>query len=242
MDRILLSIPFFILSFGATMYSAAENEWIALFDGETLDGWEVAAKPADRDTVYWKVVDGTITCDSRGHKEHGYVWLINQKKFKNFELKIKVRGFRNSPGNSGVQVRSRYDYREFWLDGPQVDIHPPAAWRTGLIYDETREIKRWIFPSLKNWEIDDSHAPRGWKWKFADEGDGWNDLLIICNGTNISTFLNGVSAAELKGDGTLNDANHRRHNVGMEGHIALQLHSGDELFVQFKDILIKTLK
>jgi hypothetical protein len=31
-----------------------------------------------------------------------------------------------------------------WLGGPQVDIHPvpPMTWRTGFIYDETREEKR----------------------------------------------------------------------------------------------------
>ncbi len=238
MTRTLLSILFLAM----TASSAADNDWTPLFDGKTLQGWQVAAKPADREVQYWKVTDGAITCDSRGRKDHDYVWLIHQKEFDDFELKLKVRGFRDSPGNSGVQVRSRYDSTEFWLDGPQVDVNPPAAWRTGLIYDETREAKRWIFPSLKNWEIDDSHAPRGWKWKFSDEGDGWNDLRIICRGPNISTFLNGLPAADLKGEGLLNDESHRRHNVGMRGHIALQLHMRDELYIQYKDIRIKTLE
>ncbi len=237
MTKTVLSI--FLLACAAS--SAADSDWTPLFDGKTLQGWQVAAKPADREIQYWKVTDGAITCDSRGRKDHDYVWLIHEKEFADFELKLKVRGFRDSPGNSGVQVRSRYDDTESWLDGPQVDINPPAAWRTGLIYDETRETKRWIFPSLKNWEIDDSRAPRGWKWKFSDEGDGWNDVRIICRGPNISTFLNGVPAADLKGDGLLNDEHHRRHNVGMRGHIALQLHMRDELYIQFKEIRIRTL-
>ncbi len=59
---------------------------------------------------------------------------------------MKFQVYRDCPGNSGVQFRSRYDETENggWLDGPQVDIHAPLpmAWRTGLIYDETREKRR----------------------------------------------------------------------------------------------------
>ena len=207
-----------------------------------LDGWHVAAKPADRAKGFWRVSGCTITCDSRGRKDHDYVWLVRDGEFSDFELKVRVRGFRDSTGNSGIQVRSRYDEAAQWLDGPQIDVHPPAAWRTGLIYDETREAKRWIFPSLKNWEIDSSHAPAGWVWKFSDQGNGWNDLHIVCRGTSITSSVNGVAAANLQGDGILNDASHRQHHVGLAGHIALQLHTGDELYIQYKDIYLKRLR
>jgi hypothetical protein len=221
--------------------SVAAEGWISLFDGNSLSGWTVGAKPADREKGFWKVQDGALTCDSRGRKEHDYVWLISEKEYGNFELILQIRGFRDSSGNSGVQVRSRYDLDAFWMDGPQIDVHPPEPWRTGLIYDETRETKRWIYPSLKNWVIDSTHAPAGWKWKYADEGDGWNLLHIICRGTNIRTMLNGISAANLKGDGILDDENHRNHRVGLTGHIAFQLHTRDELFIQYKGIEIKPL-
>jgi len=215
--------------------------WIALFDGKTLNGWTVAARPEDRNKGFWKVQDGNITCDSRGRKEHNYVWLITEKEFDDFELKLKVRGFRDSTGNSGVQVRSRYDYKALWLDGPQVDVHPPTPWRTGLVYDETRGTRRWIFPSLPDARIDQSHAPKGWEWKYADEGDGWNDLHIVCRGVSIRTVVNGVPAANLVGDGILNDEAHRKHNVGLSGHIALQLHVNDDVYIQYKDIFVKPL-
>jgi hypothetical protein len=136
-------------------------------------------------------------------------------------------------------VRSRYDRSAFWLDGPQVDVHPPAPWRTGLIYDETREARRWIFPSLKNWEIDPASGPEKWKWKYSDEGDGWNDLQVVCRGSNIRTVVNGLPIADLDGAGLLDDEAHRRHNVGLTGHIALQLHTGDDLYVQYKDLIIR---
>ena len=213
--------------------------WVALFDGATLKGWHVACKPEDAGRQFWSVRESCITCDSRGLPGHDYVWLISDREFSDFELRLKVRGFRESKGNSGVQVRSRYDSDARWLDGPQVDIHPPAPWRTGLIYDETREVKRWIFPSLRNWDIEASSGPKQWKWKYADEGDGWNDLHVVCRGTNIQTVVNGIRIADLDGAGLLDDEAHRKHNVGLAGHIALQLHTGDDLYIQYKDLLIR---
>jgi 3-keto-disaccharide hydrolase len=218
------------------------NHGVSLFDGKSLAGWHVAARPEDRDKGYWKVQDGAITCDSRGDRDHNYVWLMSDKEYGDFELRLKVRGFRDSTGNSGVQVRSRYDDEMHRLDGPQVDVHPPGAWRTGLIYDETRETRRWIYPSLKDAKIDAVHAPKGWTWKYADEGDGWNDLDILCRGLEITTRLNGVRMADFHGDGVLDDEAHRKHNVGRRGYLALQLHTGDQLYIQYKEIAIRELE
>lgn len=230
----------FLLPLAALLLNAADRA-IPLFDGKTLNGWRVAAKPRDRDRGYWRVQDGLITCDSRGRADHDYVWLIHETEYADFDLTLKVRSFRESPGNSGVQVRSRYDEAAGWLDGPQIDIHPPAPWRTGLIYDETREYKRWISPSLKDWRIEQSQGPKTWKWLHSDEGGGWNDLRILCLGTRIRTWVNGLPVTDFDGRGILDDEAHRRHNVGMKGHIALQLHVKDDLFIQYKDISVRVL-
>lgn len=214
---------------------------VSLFDGKTLDGWRVAAKLADRGKTFWTVRDGAITCDSRGQKDHDYVWLVSDGEYADFELSLKVRGYRDSPGNSGVQVRSRWDEVAQLLDGPQVDINPPAPFRTGLLYDETRETHRWIHPSLPDWRIDPAQGPAHWVWKYSGEGDGWNLLDIACRGTRIRTTLNGVQMADFNGAGILDDAAHRSHNVGLKGHIALQLHTHDDLYIQFKDLLLRVL-
>jgi hypothetical protein len=219
----------------------AADRGAALFDGKTLNGWRVAAKPQDRDKGFWRVETGLITCDSRGRADHNYVWLIHENEYADFDLTLKVRSFRESNGNSGVQVRSRYDDTIGWLDGPQIDVNPPAPWRTGLIYDETREMKRWISPSLKDWRIEESQAPKSWKWRHSGEGDGWNDLRIVCRGPSIKTWVNRLPMADFNGEGILNDEAHRKHNVGMKGHIALQLHIKDDLYIQYKDIMIRVL-
>lgn len=228
-----------IVAMGVIVFSAgADDGWVDLFDGKTLEGWVVKAKPADRATSFWKVKDGSITCDSLGKKDHGFVWLVTEREFADFELELMVRGSENSPGNSGVQLRSRYDDVAFKMDGPQVDVHPPTPWRTGLIYDETRGAERWIFPSLPDWKIEASYAPKGWKW----HQDEWNTLRILCRGKRIQTWLNGVPAADLDGKGLLDDEVHRLRNVGLSGHVALQLHGQDELYIQYKEIRIKPLR
>lgn len=219
---------------------AGAGPWRPLFDGKTLGGWHVSARPEDREKGFWQVRDGTITCDSLGRPNHDYVWLVSDSEYGDFELEVKVRGFAQSPGNSGVQFRSRYDEAAFWLNGPQADVHPPAPWRSGLIYDETRETRRWIFPSLPDWKIEPSQGPKQWRWKALDEGDGWNQMRIECRGTRVKTVVNGVTMADFDGAGILDDEAHRRHNVGLKGHLALQLHAKDELLIQYKDLRIRS--
>lgn len=219
------------------------SEWISLFNGNNLEGWQVFCLPEDQQKTYWSVKDNAITCNSMGDKDHNYVWLMSDVEMTDFEFLVKVKAFRDSPGNSGVQFRSRYDQTAGapgggWLDGPQVDIHPPNPFRTGLIYDETREEKRWIYPSLEDWKIDSSYAAP--KWTFFYEDEGWNDLKIICKGTHVKTVLNGDIITNWDGSGVLDNQAHKKHNVGLSGKIAFQLHSRDELKIQFKNIKFRS--
>jgi len=238
--RIVKSAPLTLMFLAAFSAMAAGNDgWTSLFDGKTLKGWRVAAKPEDVAAKFWTVQDGAITCDSRGRKQHGYVWLMGTREYTDFDLKMKIRSFRESTGNSGVQVRSQYDQEAFVLDGPQVDLHPPGPYRNGLIYDETRGVRHWIFPVLPGSKIEAEQGVKDWKWRHSDEGDGWNDLAVECRGLKIKTTVNGVLTADYDGAGVLDDDLHKRRNVGTRGFLALQLHTGDDLYIQFKDIYIK---
>lgn len=223
---------------------AAEGAaWIPLFNGKDLAGWSVRCQPKDEGKGFWKVDAGTILCDSMGRKDHNYVWLVSDREFGDFELKLRFQVFRDSPGNSGVQFHSRFDptANGGWLDGPQVDIHPvpPMTWRTGLIYDETRGEQRWISPSLKNWEMDPKYEPARHVFKYATDDDGWNDLVLECVGTRVRTLINGVVRTDWDGAGVLDNAAHTARNVGRTGHFALQLHSGDELRIRFRDLQVR---
>jgi hypothetical protein len=224
----------------AASTAAAQNDgWTSLFDGKTLQGWRVAAKPADVEQNFWSVKDAAITCDSRGRRKHDYVWLLTEREFADFDLRLQVRSFRESSGNSGVQVRSRYDLESYWLDGPQVDINPPGPFRNGLIYDETRGVRHWVYPNLPGSQIAPEQGAKNWKWRHSDEGDGWNDVLIECRGTRIKTSVNGIQVADYDGAGLLDDDGHKRRNVGMNGNIGLQLHIGDDLYIQYREIYVR---
>jgi hypothetical protein len=220
--------------------------WIPLFNGKDLSGWTVQCKAQDRNKTFWKVEAGTILCDAMGQRENDYVWLVSDREFSDFELKLKFQAYTNSPGNSGLQFRSRYDDDADggWLDGPQVDIHPPQgmSWRTGLIYDETRGERRWVSPSLKDAKMGPEHKPATHVFKYADDADGWNDLTLICRGNHVKTVVNGIVRTDWDGTGVLDNATHVQHRVGRTGHFALQLHTRNPLRIRFKDILVKELK
>lgn len=227
--------------------SCIQDGWEPLFNGENLDGWNVKCIPGDRDREYWQVENGYIECNSMGDKGHNYVWLATDRVFGDFHLKLKFQVFSESRGNSGVQFRSNYDDSDTatyggWLNGPQVDIHGPDPFRTGLIYDETEGVRRWIHPSLPDWRIRPDQAPEAalktTLVHHEDDPGAWNTLEIICKGMLVETSINGNRLPKFNGAGILNDDLHHLRNSGMVGCIAFQLHMNDELKIRFKDILI----
>ena len=56
----------------------------------------------------------------------------------------------------------------------------------------------------------------------------WNEMIVATQGKNITVKLNGVTTAELKDD-----------PGRTEGYFGLQLHGGNEMHVEFKDIEIQ---
>lgn len=222
--------------------------WTNLFNGKSMDGWTVHCQSQDKDKVFWTVNNGAIECNSIGRPEHKYVWLMHEGEFSDFDLRLKFQVFRTSPGNSGVQFRSRYDSSENareggWLNGPQADIHPPTPFRAGLIYDETDGVNRWIYPSMPDWKVDEKDVPKAALQTclvYADDNpNAWNTMEINCHGMKIETVVNGNKVIDFYATGILDDEIHKQKNVGTSGKIALQLHSSDELLIRYKDIQIK---
>jgi hypothetical protein len=61
----------------------------------------------------------------------------------------------------------------------------------------------------------------------------WNDLTIVANGNRLQHFLNGKLTADVTDtDATL---------AAKSGVIALQLHAGQPMTVEFKNLRLKTL-
>ncbi|UCD52188.1 MAG: DUF1080 domain-containing protein [Phycisphaerales bacterium] len=214
-----------------------------LFNGRDLTGWTVKCKPADRGKRFWKVEDGAIVANSLGHEGHDYVWLVTDREYSDFRLRVRFQAYRESPGNSGIQIRSRYDDAAGWLDGPQIDINPPGPWRTGMIWDETRGSGRWLYPDVpKGQWVNKTMANPDLVFYYADDDPAaWNTFEIEAVGTQITARLNGLLVTDYEGTGILNDETHRNHRVGMQGHIALQIHKNDQVKIRFRDIVIRDL-
>jgi len=231
------------------VYRGSEG-WRSLFNGNNLTGWHIECPPDERDRDYWRVVDGAIECNSVNDGKHEYSWLMSDREFADFQVRLRFQVFQAHQGNSGVQFRSRYDTSGEvadgpWLHGPQVDIHAPVPLRVGLIYDETWETRRWIHPSLPNSGMVPEKAPEAahaTRLVYADDDSSlWNDLEIVAEGTSVKTFVNGRLVTDFDGAGILDDADHRRHQVGMSGHLGLQLHRNDKTRIRFKKIWIREL-
>ena len=62
---------------------------------------------------------------------------------------------------------------------------------------------------------------------------------VLCSACGL--VLNEKIVADFDGNGVLNNQAHKDHNIDKSGHIASQLHSGDELKIQFKNIKIRNI-
>ena len=238
-QKLILTLCGIVLFVNSGCQGPRQHEWVHLFDGSSLDNWIVKCKPQDKKKTYWYIEDSAIVADSLGDPDHDYIWLMTKNQYSNFVFELDFMAFKNSPGNSGVQIWSRYDDINYWLNGPQIDIHPSEYWRSGFMWDETRGDQRWIFPDIPMGEwVDESMVINEFPFYFADDNK-WNHLRVEARDLNVKAWLNGVLITDFEGSGILNDGIHEKYDIVGKGHIALQIHTQDELKIKFKEIRIK---
>jgi hypothetical protein len=98
MSRCLFLGVFFALICSLDTLAADEGGWIQMFDGKTLNGWEVGENPDS-----WSVKDGLIVC--YGPRSHLF-YTAEEKPFKNFHFKADVMTTKGS--NSGIYFHTRF--------------------------------------------------------------------------------------------------------------------------------------
>jgi hypothetical protein len=218
---------------GPAKARGVEAGFAPLFDGQTLEGWRICCLPKDQALAAkaWTVDHGTLLANTIGHREHFYIMLVSEKEYGDFVLRLRLQVERGVTGNSGIQIRSRYNAQTGWMEGPQIDINPPNPELTGKLWNEGPGPHRW----LSNEPVKEP------KFYYADQGGGWNDLEITARGMRIRSVLNGVTVVDYDGTGVLDDEAHRKLQVGTRGMIGLQIHSSDEIKLRFKDIRIRPL-
>lgn len=87
--------------------------------------------------------------------------------------------------------------------------------------------------------VNASQAPLQVPFHYAGEVPAWNRLEISACWTRTRIRLNDRAVVDYGGAGTLDDATHRQRRVGLPGHLALQIPTGDELCVRFRNLAVR---
>lgn len=144
--------------------------------------------------------------------DKAYGYLGTEESFKNFQLTLEFK--QGADGNSGVFVRSSIDGTK--ITGWQAEVAPPGN-STGGIYESYG--RGWLIKPDP--ELDKA-------LKFGE----WNKMKIKVVGGTITTWLNGTQMITLEDD-----------KIGeAEGSIALQIHDGGGIKVNWRNIVVKRLK
>jgi Domain of Unknown Function (DUF1080) len=209
---------------------AQEQDGQSLFNGKDLSDWK-------GDMKRWTVEDGAITGRTTPDTLLKYntflVWKGGEPADFELRLKYKIVG-----GNSGVQYRSKLtDPEKFIVSGYQADIDSKGQF-TGMNYEERAR----AFLAQRGEKVEVAEDGKKNITKIGDRGElqkkvkneDWNDYTILAKGNHLTHIINGVVMCEV--------IDNQKDKAARSGVIALQLHTGPPMTVQFKDIQLKPLK
>ncbi len=210
--------------------AADEDGFKPIFDGKSLDGWEGNPK-------FWSVRDGAITGQTTDdNKTDGNTFIIWRKgEVGDFELKLE---YKIVNGNSGIQYRSKEMGDKKWVIGGYQGDFEAGDTYSGINYDERG---RGIL------------AQRGQKTVIKEDGkpevvekigdtkelqshikkEDWNEYHITAKDFTFTHAINGHVTSIVVDDDTSD-----REATGL---LALQLHAGPAMTVQFRNIRLKDL-
>ena len=115
--------------------STTKAQWISLFDGKTLDGWEKVGKAES----HWAIEDGAMVGTGKQSM------LVNTSgPYKNFRYRAEIKV--NDGGNSGLYFRTTR--KPSFSDGyeAQIDSTHTDPIRTGSLYGLCHVYKQLVAP------------------------------------------------------------------------------------------------
>ncbi len=164
------------------------------------------------DKDLWKVVDGVIVGDSPGIKRNEF--LATTKTYGDFELRVDFR-LKDGVGNTGIQFRSKREPGTSAVIGYQADVGE-KYW--GCLYDEHRRNKVL------------AQAPP--ELDKVLKKDGWNSYVIRAEGDRVTLSVNGLTTVDYREDDAA---------IARDGIIALQVHSGPAMKIEFRNPRLRAL-
>lgn len=159
----------------------------------------------------WVVENGTIHGMAIS-KAYGY--LKTEKNYKDFQLSLQFKC--EGDGNSGVFFHAEFKPGTPDItQGPQFEVDCTLGRHTGGIYDVGRQ---WIvWPAPEN--------------EIVVRRNEWNEYLLTVVGNRYTSRLNGVQMVDYTDP----------KPKGEDGGIALQLHSGGQGNMRFREIYVRDL-
>lgn len=197
-----------------------------IFNGKDLTGWK--GKPE-----YWSVEDGAITGrTSEDKKLKANTFLVWDGEVADFELDLdyKIVG-----GNSGIQYRSKLlDPKEFIVGGYQADIDATLTF-AGINYEERGRgiiCKRGKRTTIsEDGKMEEQEIAKDEDLKKVIKLEDWNHYRVVAKGNRLSHYINGTLMSET--------IDNQKSKAAEKGILALQIHVGPPMVVQFKNLRLK---
>lgn len=200
--------------------------FVRLVNGNKLNDWE-------GDPAYWSAKDGVLTGVTDGSLKMNRFITWTGSTVRNFDLQVKVKV--TPGGNSGLQYRGQMR-PEVDLDivsGYQCDVVADIPKYNGMLYEERgRRIlshtgeKVIVDPDGQPWVI--GQLP----FKEFSAGE-WHDYRVLVQGNHHQHWIDGNPTADLL------DFDERGR--ALEGVLAVQVHVGPAMSIEYKDFKIKHL-
>ena len=242
-------ITAFTLLAVAGLASAEDKQ---LFNGKDLTGWE-------GNTELWSVKDGLLTGTTpadpanpgKSTLKHNTFLVWRGGVVGDFELTFQ---YRIVAGNSGVQYRSKELPKGEMgpvISGYQADFEAGKTY-SGILYEEKargilalrgqkvtikegekittgKDGKEKKAPNIEvTGSVGESDAIQA-----AIKAEDWNSYKIVAKGGHLQHFINGMQTVDVTDETAVG---------AKEGLLALQIHAGPPMVVQFKDLVLKDAK
>ncbi len=234
MKRLCLQIVGCGLLIAAVLNGSAVGEekgFKTIFDGKSLENW-------DGNPDFWRVEDEAITGQTTSDKPtKGNTFIIwRGGELADFELKLQ---YRIIGGNSGIQYRSFEVKDNKWVvGGYQADFEAGKRF-SGILYGE--RFRGILANRGQKTVIGADHKPKvvgsvgdSDEIQSHIKNEDWNDYHVTAKDFHFVHKINGVVTSEC----TDEDTEMRRD----KGILALQLHAGPPMKVQFRNIRLKTVE
>ena len=210
--------------------TAMAKEPQELFNGKDLTGW-------DGNRKLWSVEEGAIVGQTKADApiQHNEFLIWKGGDVGDFKLSLQ---YRIKGGNSGVQYRSKVvDPAEWIVAGYQADIDSSPTY-SGILYEER---ERGIL-AKRGEKVTIDKDGKSTTEKIGDaaelqksvRNEDWNDYTIEARGARLKHTINGkVMSETIDRDQT---------NRDKSGVLALQIHSGPPMTVEFRKLQYEKLE